>query len=191
VLTHGSVLMVTSYPTRTSPVLRGKWILEHLLDAPPPAPPPDVPNLDEAAIGEATSLREQLEEHRANATCRSCHSRMDPLGFGLENFDAVGGWREADGRFPIDASGTLPDGKKFEGPAGLRAVLTQQADAFAEALAGRLLTYALGRGLEPYDRMTVKRIAARLVGADYRFSELILGIVESPPFQMRRVGGET
>jgi hypothetical protein len=191
VLSQGSVLTVTSYATRTSPVLRGKWILENLLDSPPPAPPPDVPNLDEAAIGEATSLREQLEEHRANATCRSCHSRMDPLGFGLENFDAVGGWREADGRFPIDASGTLPDGEKFEGPAGLRAVLTQQADAFAEALAGRLLTYALGRGLEPYDRMTVKRIAARLVGADYRFSELILGIVESPPFQMRRVGGET
>lgn len=191
ILSHGSVLTVTSYATRTSPVLRGRWILENILDAPPPEPPPDVPNLDEAAIGQATSMREQLEAHRANPTCRTCHARMDPLGFGLENFDAVGAWREKDGRFPIDASGTLPDGRRFEGPAGLRAILAGQAEAFAEAIAGRMLTYALGRGLEPYDRLTVERIAGRLARGDYRFSELVLGIVESPPFRMRRVGGES
>ena len=120
VLTQASVLTVSSYATRTSPVLRGKWILENLLDAPPPPPPPDVPNLDEAAIGTAASMREQLEAHRKDPTCASCHRRMDPLGFGLENFDAVGAWRTIDGKFPIDASGALPDGRKFTGPVELQ-----------------------------------------------------------------------
>ncbi|MFL6212400.1 MAG: DUF1592 domain-containing protein [Blastocatellia bacterium] len=186
ILTQASVLTVSSYATRTSPVLRGKWILENLLNAPPPPPPPDVPNLDEAKIGQAASMRVQLEEHRKNPTCASCHARMDPLGFGLENFDAVGAWRTQDGKFPIDASGTLPDGRSFKGPQELRAILRADRDAFAAALTEKLLTYALGRGLERYDRPAVKNISERLAAEDYRFSALVMEIVESLPFQMRR-----
>jgi mono/diheme cytochrome c family protein len=186
VVTQGSVLTVSSYATRTSPVLRGKWILENLLDAPPPDPPADVPNLDEAAIGTAASMRAQLEEHRKNPTCASCHRRMDPLGFGLENFDAVGAWRTTDGKFPIDATGTLPNGRSFQGPDELRAILVADRDVFARALTSKLLTYALGRGLERYDAKTVKQIAARLPAQNYRFSALVLEIVQSLPFQSRK-----
>jgi hypothetical protein len=186
VVTQGSVLTVSSYATRTSPVLRGKWILENLLDAPPPDPPADVPNLDEAAIGSAASMRAQLEEHRKNPTCASCHRRMDPLGFGLENFDAVGAWRTTDGKFPIDATGTLPNGRSFQGPDELRAILVADRDVFARALTSKLLTYALGRGLERYDAKTVKQIAARLPAQNYRFSALVLEIVQSLPFQSRK-----
>jgi mono/diheme cytochrome c family protein len=186
VLTHASVLTVSSYATRTSPVLRGKWILDNLLNAPPPDPPADVPNLDEAAIGTAASMRDQLQAHRRNPTCASCHRRMDPLGFGLENFDAVGAWRTADGKFPIDASGELPNGEEFDGPAELVAILSRQPKPFAEALTSKLLTYALGRGLERYDRRTVKEIAARLPARNYRFSALVLEIVNSLPFQQQR-----
>jgi len=186
VLTQASVLTVSSYATRTSPVLRGKWILENFLNAPPPPPPPDVPNLDEAKIGQSASLREQLEQHRANPTCASCHSRMDPLGFGLENFDAIGAWRVRDGKFAIDAAGTLPDGRSFKGPRELKAILRADRDSFAEGLTEKLLTYALGRGLERYDRPTVKQIAKQLAADDYRFSTLVLEIVRSLPFQMRR-----
>jgi mono/diheme cytochrome c family protein len=189
VLTHGSVLTVSSYATRTSPVLRGKWILDNLLNAPPPDPPADVPNLDETAIGTSASMRDQLKAHRQNPTCASCHRRMDPLGFGLENFDAVGAWRATDGRFPIDASGTLPDGSEFAGPDELRAVLRSRPGAFAEALTAKLLTYALGRGLERYDRRTVKEISARLPARGYRFSALVLEIVNSLPFQQQRTSG--
>jgi hypothetical protein len=177
---------VSSYATRTSPVLRGKWILDNLLNAPPPDPPADVPNLDEAAIGTAASMRDQLQAHRRNPTCASCHRRMDPLGFGLENFDAVGAWRTADGKFPIDASGELPNGEEFDGPAELVAILSRQPKPFAEALTSKLLTYALGRGLERYDRRTVKEIAARLPARNYRFSALVLEIVNSLPFQQQR-----
>jgi mono/diheme cytochrome c family protein len=186
VLTQASVLTVSSYATRTSPVMRGKWVLENLLDAPPPPPPADVPNLDEAAIGASASMREQLEIHRANPTCASCHRRMDPLGFGLENFDAVGAWREIDGKFPIDASGQLPDGRTFTGPEELRAILSGNEDAFARCVTSKLLTYALGRGLEQYDTRTVKAIAAQLPAQGYRFSALVLDIVNSLPFQSRR-----
>jgi hypothetical protein len=186
VLTQASVLTVSSYATRTSPVLRGKWILDNLLNAPPPAPPADVPNLDEAAIGTAASMREQLQAHRRDPTCASCHKRMDPLGFGLENFDAVGAWRTADGKFAIDASGELPNGDEFRGPDELIAILGRQPRAFSEALTAKLLTYALGRGLEGYDRRTVKEIAARLPAQDYRFSALVLDIVNSLPFQQQR-----
>ena len=186
VLTHASVLTVSSYATRTSPVLRGKWILENLLDAPPPEPPADVPNLDESAIGTSASMREQLEMHRKNPTCASCHRRMDPLGFGLENFDAVGAWRTEDGRFPIDASGSLPDGRTFEGPVELRAILKGDREEFARCLTSKLLTYALGRGLERYDIRTVRTIATRLPEYEYRFSGLVLEIVNSFPFQSRR-----
>ncbi len=186
VVTHASVLTVSSYATRTSPVLRGKWILENLLNAPPPEPPPDVPNLDEKAIGSAASLRAQLEAHRTNPTCASCHRRMDPLGFGLENFDAVGAWRTMDGKFPIDASGTLPTGESFTGPDELREILVEKRDQFARGLTAKLLTYALGRGLEPYDSRTVRTIAGRLPAKDYRFSALVLEIVNSLPFQSQR-----
>jgi mono/diheme cytochrome c family protein len=186
VLGHASVLTVSSYSTRTSPVLRGKWILENLLNAPPPEPPPDVPNLDETAIGSVASLRAQLEAHRTNPTCASCHRKMDPLGFGLENFDAVGAWRTKDGKFDIDSKGTLPDGETFDGPAELRAILADRRDAFARGLTTKLLTYALGRGLERYDARTVRAIASRLPAKDYRFSALVLEIVNSLPFQYRR-----
>jgi mono/diheme cytochrome c family protein len=186
VLTQASVLTVSSYATRTSPVLRGKWILENILNAPPPPPPPDVPNLDEAKIGSSMSLRQQLEAHRKNATCAACHSRMDPLGFGLENFNAIGQWRAQDGKFPVDSSGTLPDGRSFNGPQSLKVILRGDRDAFARGLTEKLLTYALGRGTERYDRPAVKRIAARVAAKDYRFSSLALEIVNSLPFQYRR-----
>ena len=186
VLTHGSVLTVSSYATRTSPVMRGKWILDNLLNAPPPEPPADVPNLDENGIGTSASVRMQLEEHRKNPTCASCHRRMDPLGFGLENFDAVGAWRTMDGQLPIDATGTLPDGRSFSGPDELRVILAADRDGFARAITSKLLTYALGRGLERYDTKTVKEIAARLPAQQYRFSALVLEIVKSLPFQSRR-----
>ncbi|MDX1981032.1 MAG: DUF1592 domain-containing protein [Bryobacteraceae bacterium] len=185
VLTHASVLTVSSYPTRTSPVIRGKWVLENILNAPPPPPPPNVPELNDGAVGVSVSLRQQLEQHRANAVCASCHGRMDPLGFGLENYDAVGKWRTMDGKFAIDASGELPGGKKFAKPAELKQILAEQKDAFTRGLAEKMLTYALGRGLEARDRPAVRRIATRVAENGHRFSALIRGIVESVPFQMR------
>ena len=185
-LGQASVLTISSYANRTSPVLRGKWILETLVGAPPPPPPADVPNLDEAKIGSTSSLREQLEQHRQNPICASCHTSMDPLGFGLENFDAIGAWRTKDGQFPINASGTLPDGRSFDGPHGLEAILKAQPDDFSECLARKLLTYALGRGLEPSDDPAVKKIVKDMAADKYRFSSLILGIVKSESFQKRR-----
>ena len=185
VLTQASVLTVSSYPTRTSPVLRGLWVLENLLGDRPPDPPEDVPELDEQAVGKATSLRQELERHRADPSCAVCHDRMDPIGFGLENYNAIGGWRTADGNFPIDASGELPGGTRFDGPAGLRAVLYAQQDQFARNLTEKVLTYALGRGLESYDEPVVEEIRSGLARSGYRFLSLVLGIVESMPFQMR------
>lgn len=186
VLTHGSVLTVSSYATRTSPVLRGKWILENILNAPPPPPPPNVPTLDEAPVGSSVSLRQQLERHRASSVCASCHSSMDPLGFGLENYDAVGAWRDQDGKVPVDSSGVLPDGRTFQGAEGLKAVLRADKDAFASCLTSKLLTYALGRGIERYDQPAIRQIVHRLPAAGYRFSSLVLEIVHSDPFQMQR-----
>ena len=186
ILTHASVLTVSSYATRTSPVLRGKWVLENLLNAPPPPPPPNVPPLEESKAGTAASLRQVMEAHRANALCASCHSKMDPLGFGLENFDAIGEWRDKDGKFDIDASGVLPDGRKFNGPGELRDIILSNKAAFADAVTEKMMTYALGRGVERYDRMAVKQITTRLAASDFKFSTLVIGIVESLPFQMRR-----
>jgi hypothetical protein len=186
VWTHASVLTVSSYANRTSPVLRGKWILENLLGAPPPAPPAEVPGLDEQALGKTVSLRAQLEKHRANATCASCHARMDPLGLALEHFDAIGAWRERDGSFPIDTAGTLPNGKSFKDHEELRAILKNELAAFAECLTEKMLIYALGRGLERGDRKTVHGIAERVAQEGYRFSSLILAIVQSEPFQTRK-----
>jgi hypothetical protein len=188
ILSQASVLTVSSYSTRTSPVLRGKWVLENLLNAPVPAPPPGVPPLDESKAGQSATLRMQMEEHRKNAVCASCHSRMDPLGFGLENFNAIGEWRTEDGKLPVDASGILPDGRTFRSPAELKSLLKQDREVFARALTEKLLTYALGRGLERYDRPTVTAITAQLPPEEYRFSTLVLGIVNSLPFQMRSVG---
>jgi hypothetical protein len=185
-LGQASVLTISSYANRTSPVLRGKWVLENLVGAPPPPPPPDVPNLDEAATGLSSSMRHQLEQHRQNSICASCHTRMDPLGFGLENFDAIGAWRTREGQFTIDASGTLPDGRSFDGPQGLESILRAQPEIFAECLTRKLLIYALGRGLEPDDDAAVKKIVKNGGADDYRFSSLILGIVKSEPFQKRR-----
>jgi cytochrome c553 len=186
VLTQASVLTMSSYANRTSPVLRGKWVLENILNTPPPAPPPDTPRLDEKTAGVSAPLRQQLEEHRANAVCASCHSRMDPLGFALENYDAIGQWREKDGKFPIDASGQLPDGRKFVGTKGLTEILMSDPKAFAKAVTEKLLIYALGRGLESYDRPVVNQIVAGLAADRYRFSSLVLGVVNSVPFQERR-----
>ncbi len=189
VLTQASVLTVSSYPTRTSPVIRGKWVLENFLNTPPPPPPPGVPNLNEEAVGSSASLRQQLEQHRANPTCASCHSRMDPLGFGLENYDAIGRWRTLDGKFPIDSSGVLPNGKSFQGPAELKGILKSGKGAFADCVTEKMLTYALGRGLERYDKSAVKSISGKLAAGNYRFSRLILEIVDSMPFEMRRGDG--
>jgi hypothetical protein len=186
VLTQGGVLMVTSYPTRTSPVLRGKWILENILGAPPPPPPPNVPQLEENAVGSPKSLREQLEKHRASAACASCHSRLDPLGFSLENFDGVGRYRAEEGGSPIDASGSMTNGTTVTGPGGLKRVILDRKDEFVEVMAGKLLTYALGRGLEYYDQPTLRQIRREMAANNERFSSLVLGVVNSVPFQMRR-----
>jgi hypothetical protein len=187
ILTQASVLMVTSYPTRTSPVLRGKWILESILNAPPPPPPPNVPPLDDSANTSAKSLRETFEKHRATPACASCHSRLDPLGFSLENFDAGGKYRTKEGDSPIDASGNLPDGTVIDGVPGLKKILLARKDEFVEGLADKLLTYALGRGLEYYDQPVVRDIRRQAEKNDYKFSSLVLAIVNSVPFEMRRV----
>lgn len=186
-LGHGSLMTVTSYPNRTSPVLRGKYILDNFLGAPPPEPPPNVPTLEEESEdGRALSMREAMERHRVNPTCASCHAAMDPIGFSLENFDAVGAFRQEFENQPIDASGTMPDGDAFAGPAGLRGILLDRSDLFVGTLTQKMMTYALGRGLEYYDMPTVRQIVREAAGDDYRWSSIVLGIVRSAPFQMRR-----
>ena len=187
-LGQGSILAATAYPTRTSPVLRGKWVLENLLGTPPPLPPPDVPSLEETtAAGDALSMREAMEQHRANPVCASCHQLMDPPGFALEEFDAVGRYRTRnESNAPIDASGVLPDGTRFDGAAGLRAALLERPDLFVTTLTEKLLTYALGRGVEYYDAPAIRAIAGAAAADGHRFSTLILGVIKSPPFQMRR-----
>jgi hypothetical protein len=192
VLTQASVLMITSHPTRTSPVKRGKWILENILGTPPPPPPPGVPPLSEAkSAEESATLRQRMEIHRSNPNCAVCHEQMDALGFGFENYDATGAWRERDGEFPIDASGTLPGEQSFNGPADLKMLLMAEKDLFSRCLAEKMLTYALGRGLEAYDKCTVEEIVAAMKKDDYRFSSLVLGIVKSDPFRMRSKPGES
>jgi hypothetical protein len=186
-LAQGSILTVTSYGNRTSPVLRGHFLLENILGTPPPPPPPDVPGLPERGEdGKPRSVRERLEQHRSNPACATCHVRMDPLGFALENFDAIGRWRVADDRGPIDASASLPNGATFEGPAGLRTLLVSYREQFVRTVTEKLLTYALGRGVEYYDRPSVRAISQAAAARDYRWSSLIVGIVTSTPFQMRR-----
>jgi mono/diheme cytochrome c family protein len=186
IITQASVLTASSYPTRTSPTIRGKWVLTNILNTPPPAPPANVPALaDTATGGKVVSVRERLEMHRSNPVCASCHSRMDPLGFALENYDAVGRWRTSEDGLPVDASGRLPDGKAFSGGDGLKALLMANSSKFVDCLTEKLLTYALGRGVEPYDRPAVLKIENRVENNGYRFTELVGGIVDSAPFQMR------
>jgi hypothetical protein len=186
-LRQGSVLSVTSYATRTSPVLRGVLVLRNLLGAPPPSPPPNVPALDESKMSANLSMRQRLAVHRDNAVCASCHRSIDPVGFALENFDAIGQWRdvEADGR-AVDASGSVPGGGEFRGVDGLENALLARPELFVTALTENLMTFALGRGVEYYDAPAIRRIVKDAGNDGYRFSSLILGIVKSAPFQMRR-----
>ncbi|MBT4622797.1 MAG: DUF1592 domain-containing protein [Verrucomicrobia bacterium] len=183
ILTHASILTITSNSTRTSPVLRGKWILEQILGTPPPPPPPDVEELeeDEEAITSG-SLRERLEKHREKTECATCHSKMDPLGFALENFDGIGAWRDVDGKFPIDPSGELPTGEEISGPDGLKKVLKSR-ETFIRTLSEKLLTFSLGRGLEYFDKCAVDEICRELKANNYRFSALLGGVVNSKPFR--------
>jgi hypothetical protein len=186
ILGQASVLTVSSYPTRTSVVIRGQYILRNILNAPVPPPPPDVPLLDEGSVGKTASLRQQMEAHRANAACATCHNKMDPLGFGLENYDGIGKWRTMDGKFPVDASGTLPNGHTFATPAQMRAELLSALPQFASCMVEKMLTYALGRGLGPYDNRTVDAISRNLAAANYPFQSLIYEVAHSVPFQSRR-----
>ena len=186
-LSHGSVMTVTSYPNRTSPVLRGKWVLENLLGAPPPEPPPDVPTLEEEnEAGEPLTMRQAMVRHREDPACSVCHAPMDPIGFSLENFDAIGRWRDTTAGVPVDASGKLPDGAAFEGPTGLRDLLLARPDDFVGTVTEKLMGYALGRAIEYHDAPTVRRIVREAAGDDYRWSSIVLGIVKSTAFQMRR-----
>jgi len=190
-LSQAGILTATSNPTRTSPVKRGRWVLEQLLGEPPPPPPPNVPELEENEGESATaSLRERMEVHRRNAACAGCHARMDAIGFALENYDAVGAFRTKDGTFDIDADGTFPDGTSFSGPAGLKDVLLKNKRDFCRCLTEKMMTFALGRGLEPADRQTVERIVDRLESHDHKVSALVAGIVTSDAFRQRR-GGAT
>jgi hypothetical protein len=192
ILGQASFLTLTSNPTRTSPVKRGKYVLENLLGSPPPPPPPDVPDLNDAKRTELHgTLRQRMELHRTNAICASCHERMDPIGFGLENFDAIGQYRAKEGDAPIDSSGTLVSGEQFKGPVELRQILlTKKRGDFLRCVCEKTLTYALGRGLEYYDRPTLDKMVANLEKGGDKFSTLITEVVKSVPFQMRRGEGD-
>jgi hypothetical protein len=186
-LGQGSVLTVTSYPNRTSPVLRGKWILENVLGTPPPSPPADVPDLTENQPGEeALSLRARMEAHRRNPTCATCHRVMDPLGFALENFDGVGEWRAKEPGGRIDPVGQLADGSAVDGPIGLRKAVLQHPEMFVRTVTQKLMTYGLGRGVEYEDMPLVRRIARDAAQREYKWSAIVLGLVRSAPFQMKK-----
>jgi len=185
-LRQGSVLTVTSYATRTSPVIRGNWILGNLLGTPPPPPPANVPTLRQNTIAESLPMRQRLAEHRANAACAGCHNLMDPIGFSLENYDAIGRWRDLEDGQPIDSSGGLPDGSRFTGVAGLEAGLLKRPDLFVSTLTEKLLTFAMGRGVELSDAPAIRKIVREAEGNDYRFSSIILGVVRSAPFTLRK-----
>jgi len=187
ILTQASVLTITSNPTRTSPVKRGRWILEQILGTPPPPPPPNVPELAEGEQAELKGpLRQRMEQHRANPACANCHARMDPIGFAFENFNAIGKFRSKEGEFAIDASGTLPGGQSFQGPGDFKKILREKKDLFARCLAEKMLTYATGRGLEYYDKRATDGIVAALARNEYRFSTLVIEVAKSDPFRLRR-----
>jgi hypothetical protein len=183
-VSQAAILTVTSNPTRTSPVKRGKWISENILGVQPPAAPPDVPELPKGQL--KGTLRQQMEQHRADPACAGCHAKLDPLGFGLENFDGIGAWRDEDAKTKIDATGVMPDGSKFDGPAELRKVLVGKAEMFRRCLAEKLLTFAIGRGLEYYDKCVLDELSLKLKAGDDRFSALVLAVVESDAFQKRK-----
>jgi hypothetical protein len=187
-LGHGSLLSLTSVSSRTSPIIRGKFIVTELWNNPPPSPPPNVPSLEESApVGRPSTVREQLELHRANPTCAACHNNIDPVGFALENFDAVGRWRETTREgLPIDSAGILGDGTPVDGPVALRKALLAKPEVFATTVAQKLMIYALGRGLEPGDKSVVRGILRNAAADDYALTSIILGIVDSFPFQHRR-----
>jgi hypothetical protein len=189
VLSQGSVLAVSSYPSRTSPTIRGKYVLNNILGTPPPPPPPDIPALDDSKIGAEVSMRKQLEAHRNNAVCASCHGKMDVLGFGLENYDAIGKWRTVDGKFPIDVGGTMPNGKTFQTAAEMRTILMGSMPQISRCLIEKIMTYALGRGMQTYDNRSIDQINKTVAADDYHFQTLIYEVVRSLPFQSRR--GET
>jgi hypothetical protein len=184
-LRHGSILTVTSYATRTSPVLRGNWVLENLVGLAPPPPPPDIPALDDNTVAAHLPIRQRMAQHRADPSCAVCHDLIDPVGFALENFDAVGRWRDQINGHPVDAAGGLPDGSQFTGVAGLEQGLRARPDVFVGTLVERLLTFALGRGVETFDAPAARQIVRQAADDDYRFSAVVLGIAESTPFQMR------
>jgi len=190
-LGHGTVLLLTSHSTKTSPILRGRWILDSLLNSPPPPPPPGVPAL-EASVGknEKLTLRQQTERHRKDPACASCHVRMDPLGFALENFDAIGRWRTRDEGGDIDPAATMPGGASFSGPQGLKQYLLARPEEFASATVARLLTYALGRQLDARDQAAIRQILRETEAGGYRFQDVIVAIVNSVPFQMRQTQGK-
>jgi hypothetical protein len=185
-LGQASILTVTSYPNRTSPVERGKWVLTNLLGVPPQPPPPNVPPLpDSSSDGKVLSLRERLEQHRANPVCAGCHRAMDHIGFSLEKFDGIGHWRTTEDGAKIDPSGTLFNGASLDGVAGLRRALAAKPEIFIGVMTEKMLTYALGRGIEYYDMPAVRKVVQDARSKDYRFSSIVLGIVKSMPFQMR------
>jgi hypothetical protein len=186
-LGQGSILTLTSYSTRTSPVVRGKWVLENLLNAAPPPPPPNIPALktEGKQAGETLSMREAMTQHRANPSCSSCHARMDPIGFAMENFDAVGRWRNNDNGNAIDTSGVFVDGSKFDGIAGLKKALLAHPEQFVHTVAGKLMMYGVGRNLQYFDEPAIRTVVRDAAKDNYTFASLILGIVKSPPFQMR------
>ena len=187
-LGQASILTVTSYGNRTSPVQRGKWVLDNLMGMPPPPPPPGVPPLkDSAAAGKVLSMRERMEEHRANPACASCHKLMDPIGLSTENFDAVGHWRvKSESGEAVDASGGLPDGSTFDGVIGLKQALLKKPELFVSTMTAKMMTYALGRGLDYYDEPAIRGILRDAKSSDYKFSSMVLGIINSTPFRMRR-----
>lgn len=187
ILSQASILTLTSNPTRTSPVKRGKWVLEQILGTPPPPPPPNVPQLaDDRKQPLTGTLRQRMEQHRKDPMCASCHARLDPLGFGLENYDAIGAWRTKDGDSLIDSSGALPGGKRFEGPSQLKAILKGKQNQFLHCLSEKLLTFALGRGLENYDKCAIEGIVKEAVNNGCRFSSLVTAVVRSDPFRKRK-----
>ena len=186
-LRQGSILTVTSYATRTSPVIRGNWVLENIIGTPPPPPPPNIPALDENKVAAGLSMRERLATHRANPACASCHDLMDPVGFSLENFDAVGRWREFENGDAIDVSGGLPDGNVFVGVTNLEDGLLKRPELFVNTLSEKLLTFALGRGIESSDAPAIRQIVRESRSDGYRLSSIILGITKSVPFQMREM----
>jgi len=185
-LRQGSILTVTSYATRTSPVLRGKWVLENLLGMPPPPPPADVPALKDNTVAANLTVHERLAAHRSNPQCQSCHSVIDPIGFALDQFDAIGRWREMEEGRPIDCSGRLPDGSRFEGVTGLEQALRRRPELFVRALTENLLMFGLGRVLDDGDAPAIRSVVRQAQAQDYRFSSLVVGIVNSVPFRMRK-----